>query len=75
MLDVVLLCVSSSSTFPFSLCMGVCFIVVLQVLIFSQMTSILDLLMDYCYLRGFQYSRLDGTMSYADREENVSVQT
>lgn len=44
-----------------------------QVLIFSQMTSILDLLMDYCYLRGFQYSRLDGSMAYADREENVSV--
>lgn len=36
------------------------------------MTSILDLLMDYCYLRGFQYSRLDGSMSYADRDENVS---
>uniref|UniRef100_A0A673A083 Proliferation-associated SNF2-like protein n=1 Tax=Sphaeramia orbicularis TaxID=375764 RepID=A0A673A083_9TELE len=43
-----------------------------KVLIFSQMTSILDLLMDYCYLRGFQYSRLDGTMSYTDREENMT---
>lgn len=43
-----------------------------QVLIFSQMTSILDILMDYCYLRGFQYSRLDGSMSYTDRDENVS---
>nr|XP_046257522.1 lymphoid-specific helicase isoform X2 [Scatophagus argus] len=43
-----------------------------KVLIFSQMTSILDLLMDYCYLRGFQYSRLDGSMSYADREENMT---
>uniref|UniRef100_A0A8D3C7A8 Proliferation-associated SNF2-like protein n=1 Tax=Scophthalmus maximus TaxID=52904 RepID=A0A8D3C7A8_SCOMX len=43
-----------------------------KVLIFSQMTSILDLLMDYCYLRGFQYSRLDGSMSYSDRDENVS---
>lgn len=42
-----------------------------KVLIFSQMTSILDILMDYCYLRGFQYSRLDGSMSYADREENM----
>lgn len=38
------------------------------------MTSILDILMDYCYLRGFQYSRLDGSMSFADREENVSAQ-
>jgi ATP-dependent DNA helicase len=42
------------------------------VLVFSQMTSILDLLVDYCYLRGFEYSRLDGSMSYADRDENVS---
>ncbi|XP_056147849.1 lymphoid-specific helicase [Lampris incognitus] len=43
-----------------------------KVLIFSQMTSILDLLMDYCYLRGFQYSRLDGSMSYTDRDENMT---
>ncbi|XP_071337586.1 lymphoid-specific helicase isoform X2 [Trachinotus anak] len=43
-----------------------------KVLIFSQMTSILDLLMDYCYLRGFEYSRLDGHMSYADRDENMA---
>ncbi|XP_039593467.1 lymphoid-specific helicase isoform X1 [Polypterus senegalus] len=42
-----------------------------KVLIFSQMTSILDILMDYCYLRGFQYSRLDGSMSYSEREENM----
>ncbi|XP_029926182.1 lymphoid-specific helicase [Myripristis murdjan] len=43
-----------------------------KVLIFSQMTSILDILVDYCYLRGFQYSRLDGSMSYTDREENMT---
>uniref|UniRef100_A0A3Q1EPN5 Proliferation-associated SNF2-like protein n=1 Tax=Acanthochromis polyacanthus TaxID=80966 RepID=A0A3Q1EPN5_9TELE len=43
-----------------------------KVLIFSQMTSILDVLMDYCYLRKFQYSRLDGSMSYADRDENMT---
>ncbi|KAF7667870.1 hypothetical protein LDENG_00040700 [Lucifuga dentata] len=43
-----------------------------KVLIFSQMTSILDVLMDYCYLRGFQYSRLDGSMSFADRDENMT---
>ncbi|TSK22805.1 Lymphoid-specific helicase [Bagarius yarrelli] len=42
-----------------------------KVLIFSQMTSILDILMDYCYLRGFEYSRLDGSMKYSDREENM----
>ncbi|KAM6915871.1 lymphoid-specific helicase [Xenentodon cancila] len=43
-----------------------------KVLIFSQMTSILDILVDYCYLRGFQYSRLDGSMSYAERSENMT---
>ncbi|XP_076025346.1 lymphoid-specific helicase [Genypterus blacodes] len=43
-----------------------------KVLIFSQMTSILDILMDFCYLRGFEYSRLDGSMSYADRDENIT---
>lgn len=43
-----------------------------KVLIFSQMTSILDLLMDYCYLRDFQYSRLDGSMAYAERDENIT---
>ncbi|XP_016368100.1 lymphocyte-specific helicase-like isoform X1 [Sinocyclocheilus rhinocerous] len=44
-----------------------------KVLIFSQMTSILDILMDYCYLRGYDYSRLDGSMSYADRDENMKT--
>lgn len=48
-------------------------VVTFQVLIFSQMTSILDLLMDYCYLRDFKYSRLDGSMSFSERDENVSV--
>uniref|UniRef100_A0A3B4AMT6 Proliferation-associated SNF2-like protein n=1 Tax=Periophthalmus magnuspinnatus TaxID=409849 RepID=A0A3B4AMT6_9GOBI len=43
-----------------------------KVLIFSQMTSILDLLVDYCYLRDFEYSRLDGSMTYADREDNIN---
>ncbi|MGH0138397.1 UNVERIFIED_CONTAM: hypothetical protein FKN15_066371 [Acipenser sinensis] len=42
-----------------------------KVLIFSQMTSILDVLIDYCYLREFKYSRLDGSMSYTEREENL----
>lgn len=56
----------------FLTCMCDWLVVVVQVLIFSQMTSILDILMDYCYLRGFQYSRLDGSMSYSDRDENVS---
>uniref|UniRef100_A0A3B5REU3 Proliferation-associated SNF2-like protein n=1 Tax=Xiphophorus maculatus TaxID=8083 RepID=A0A3B5REU3_XIPMA len=42
-----------------------------KVLIFSQMTSILDILMDYCYLRDFRYSRLDGSMPYTERDENI----
>ncbi|XP_078079806.1 lymphoid-specific helicase [Mustelus asterias] len=43
-----------------------------KVLIFSQMTSMLDILMDYCYLRDYKYSRLDGSMSYTMREENIN---
>uniref|UniRef100_A0A8C0BW03 Helicase, lymphoid specific n=1 Tax=Buteo japonicus TaxID=224669 RepID=A0A8C0BW03_9AVES len=46
-----------------------------KVLLFSQMTMMLDILMDYCYLRDFKFSRLDGSMSYSDREENVSRYT
>uniref|UniRef100_A0A8C3CUJ6 Proliferation-associated SNF2-like protein n=1 Tax=Cairina moschata TaxID=8855 RepID=A0A8C3CUJ6_CAIMO len=42
-----------------------------KVLLFSQMTVMLDILMDYCYLRDFKFSRLDGSMSYSDREENM----
>lgn len=42
-----------------------------QVLLFSQMTKMLDILMDYCYLRSYEFSRLDGSMAYAEREENV----
>ncbi|XP_062989268.1 lymphoid-specific helicase [Elgaria multicarinata webbii] len=43
-----------------------------KVLLFSQMTQMLDILMDYCYLRNYQFSRLDGTMSYAERERNMN---
>ncbi|XP_037257304.1 lymphoid-specific helicase isoform X2 [Falco rusticolus] len=42
-----------------------------KILLFSQMTMMLDILMDYCYLRNFKFSRLDGSMSYAEREENM----
>ncbi|XP_014443025.1 lymphoid-specific helicase [Tupaia chinensis] len=42
-----------------------------KVLLFSQMTSMLDVLMDYCHLRNFNFSRLDGSMSYSEREENM----
>ncbi|XP_069756937.1 lymphoid-specific helicase isoform X2 [Narcine bancroftii] len=43
-----------------------------KVLIFSQMTSMLDILMDYCHLREYKYSRLDGSMPYNLREENIN---
>lgn len=42
-----------------------------KVLIFSQMTQMLDILLDFCYLRKHKFSRLDGSMSYAEREENM----
>ncbi|XP_061857085.1 lymphoid-specific helicase isoform X1 [Colius striatus] len=42
-----------------------------KVLLFSQMTMMLDILMDYCYLRDMKFSRLDGSMSYSEREENM----
>lgn len=45
-----------------------------QVLLFSQMTRMLDILMDYCQLRDFNFSRLDGSMSYSEREKNVRLQ-
>ncbi|XP_008579713.1 PREDICTED: lymphoid-specific helicase isoform X4 [Galeopterus variegatus] len=42
-----------------------------KVLFFSQMTRMLDILMDYCHLRNFNFSRLDGSMSYSEREKNM----
>ncbi|XP_044153076.1 lymphoid-specific helicase [Bufo gargarizans] len=42
-----------------------------KVLIFSQMTMMLDILMDYCYYRKLSFCRLDGSMSYLEREENM----
>ncbi|XP_047401313.1 lymphoid-specific helicase-like [Sciurus carolinensis] len=42
-----------------------------KVLLFSRMTRMLDILMDYCQLRNFNFSRLDGSMSCSEREENM----
>ncbi|KAM4852082.1 lymphoid-specific helicase [Thomomys bottae] len=42
-----------------------------KVLLFSQMTRMLDILMDYCQLRDFNFSRLDGSMSYSERENHM----
>ncbi|XP_006811814.1 lymphocyte-specific helicase [Saccoglossus kowalevskii] len=44
-----------------------------KVLLFSQMTKMLDILGDYCFLRKFKTCRLDGTMSYVDRQEQIST--
>jgi len=38
-----------------------------RVLIFSQMTRVLDILEDYCMWRSFQYCRLDGQTPHEDR--------
>jgi ATP-dependent DNA helicase len=38
-----------------------------KVLLFSQMTRMLDLIQDYLQLRNFQFCRIDGSISYADR--------
>ncbi|XP_025081604.1 lymphocyte-specific helicase-like isoform X1 [Pomacea canaliculata] len=42
-----------------------------KVLIFSQMTKMLDLLEDFCHLRNYGYCRLDGSMNIIDRKENM----
>lgn len=42
-----------------------------RVLIFSQMTRMLDILEDYSYWRGYQYCRLDGQTAHEDRERAI----
>ncbi|EGR30833.1 snf2 family DNA-dependent ATPase, putative [Ichthyophthirius multifiliis] len=43
-----------------------------QVLIFSQMTMILDILEDYCNFRQFNYCRIDGNTDMSDRDAQIS---
>lgn len=38
-----------------------------RVLIFSQMSRMLDILEDYCLFRGYYYNRIDGNTSHPDR--------
>ncbi|TPX32545.1 hypothetical protein SmJEL517_g04395 [Synchytrium microbalum] len=38
-----------------------------RVLIFSQMSRVLDILEDYCFWRGYQYCRIDGQTAHEDR--------
>jgi len=42
-----------------------------KVLIFSQMTQMLDIIADYLDYRGFDHSRLDGSMKMEDRQEHI----
>ena len=39
-----------------------------RVLIFSQMTRMLDILEDYCFWRGYEYCRLDGSTPHEERQ-------
>ena len=43
-----------------------------QILIFSQMTRMLDILEDYCNERGYKYCRIDGETSLEDRENMIT---
>ncbi len=42
-----------------------------RVLLFTQMTRILDILEDYLVMRQFQYCRIDGNTDYDQREERI----
>ena len=44
-----------------------------RVLIFSQMTRMLDILEDYCRMRSYGYCRIDGNTSYEDRESGINT--
>jgi len=43
-----------------------------QVLIFSQMTTMMDILEDYCVFREFKFCRLDGTTDIYEREKMIA---
>jgi len=42
-----------------------------RVLLFTQMTRILDILEDYLVMRRYKYCRIDGNTSYEDREQFI----
>ncbi len=42
-----------------------------RVLVFSQMTRMLDILEDYCWYRGHKYCRIDGGIAGDTREEMI----
>ena len=45
----------------------------LRVLIFSQMTRVLDILEDYMCLREYEYCRIDGSTNQMDRNEQMEM--
>lgn len=42
-----------------------------RILIFSQMTSILDIIEDYCYYKKYNYERIDGSVIGTERQERI----
>ena len=44
-----------------------------KVLIFSQMTQMMDIIADYLEFRDFSHSRLDGSMKMTDRQEHIEA--
>jgi len=45
----------------------------LRVLLFTQMTRVLDILEDYLVMRQYKYCRIDGNTSYDDREDYIDT--
>lgn len=43
-----------------------------RVLIFSQMTRVLDILEDYCFWKNYNYCRLDGSTPHEDRTVSIN---
>eukprot|EP00371_Babesia_bovis_P002113 XP_001610760.1 SNF2 helicase [Babesia bovis T2Bo] len=43
-----------------------------RILIFSQMARMLDILEDYCRMRGYSYFRIDGNTSGEERDDQIS---
>ena len=44
-----------------------------RVLIFTQMTRVLDILEDFMVMRGYNYCRIDGNTEYVDRESSIDA--
>lgn len=44
-----------------------------RVLIFTQMTRMLDIFEDFCVMRRYDYCRIDGNTSYEDREDCIDA--